>query len=65
MVVTNDDQIDEKIRMFLAHGNKDKYFHLLAGRNSRLDEIRAGILRVKLKYLNIWNERRERNEIRS
>jgi dTDP-4-amino-4,6-dideoxygalactose transaminase len=41
MVVTNDDQIDEKIRMLLAHGNKDKYFHLLAGRNSRLDEIRG------------------------
>lgn len=59
MVVTSDKQINEKLRMLRVHGSKDKYFHLLKGRNSRLDEIQAGILRVKLKYLNKWNEQRQ------
>ena len=59
MVVTNDEQIAEKIRMLRVHGSKNKYLHLLEGRNSRLDEIQAGILRVKLKYLNRWNEQRK------
>lgn len=58
MVVTNNEQITEKIRMLRVHGSKNKYFHLLEGRNSRLDEIQAGILRVKLNYLNSWNEQR-------
>ena len=66
MVLTNDEQIAEKIKMLRVHGSKNKYCHLLEGRNSRLDEIQAGILRVKLKYLNGWNEqRREKAKIYS
>ena len=60
MIVTNNQEISEKIRMLRVHGSKNKYFHLVQGRNSRLDEIQAGILRVKLKYLNKWNEQRRK-----
>ena len=66
MVAGDNEQIAEKIRMLRVHGSKNKYFHLVEGRNSRLDEIQAGILRVKLKYLNGWNEqRREKAKIYS
>ncbi len=58
MVVTNDENIAEKIKILRVHGSKNKYFHILEGRNSRLDEIQAGILRIKLKYLNEWNTKR-------
>jgi len=59
IAVTNDIKIAEKIKILRVHGSKNKYFHLIKGRNSRLDEIQAGILRVKLKYLNSWNEQRK------
>jgi len=58
MVVTNNSEINEKIRALRVHGSKERYFHFLKGRNSRLDELQATILRVKLKYLNTWNETR-------
>jgi len=59
MVTTDNEQIAEKIRLLRVHGSKNKYFHLFEGRNSRLDEIQAGILRIKLKYLDKWNEQRK------
>jgi len=58
MVVTSDDQIAEKLRMLRVHGSKNKYYHLFRGRNSRLDEIQAAVLRVKLKYLEQWSQAR-------
>lgn len=58
MVTTNDDGIAEKVRMLRVHGWKKKYFPEMLGYNSRLDEIQAAILRVKLKYLDAWNTRR-------
>jgi dTDP-4-amino-4,6-dideoxygalactose transaminase len=61
MVVTNDDEVAEKVRMLREYGQKNKYHHLMLGYNSRLDEIQAAILRVKLKYLDIWNEKRRKN----
>jgi len=53
MVITNNKNIADKIRLLRNHGSspKDKYKHLILGTNSRLDEIQAAILRVKLKYL--------------
>ncbi|NLI92265.1 MAG: DegT/DnrJ/EryC1/StrS family aminotransferase [Peptococcaceae bacterium] len=64
MVVTNDDQIAEKIRILRFHGSKNKYYHQEVGFNSRLDEIQAAILRVKFRYLNQWNAaRRNKAEI--
>jgi dTDP-4-amino-4,6-dideoxygalactose transaminase len=58
MVTTNDDRIAEKVRMLRMHGWKKKYFPEMLGYNSRLDEMQAAVLRVKLKYLDGWNARR-------
>ncbi len=57
-VVTNDDVLAKKIRMYVNHGRDTKYVHAFEGRNSRLDGIQAAILSVKLKYLDKWIERR-------
>ncbi len=63
MVATHNPDLAEKIRLLRNHGSspKEKYLNLILGTNSRLDAIQAAILRVKLKYLNKWN--RKRNEI--
>jgi dTDP-4-amino-4,6-dideoxygalactose transaminase len=58
MVVTNSDDLAEKIRMIRVHGSKKRYHHELLGVNSRLDTLQAGILLVKLKYVDEWNKRR-------
>ena len=58
MVTTNDDGVAEKVRMLRVHGWKKKYFPEMLGYNSRLDEMQAAVLRVKLKYLDTWNARR-------
>jgi len=58
MVVTNDEPLAKKLRMLRVHGIEKRYYHDLHGFNSRLDEIQAAILRVKLPHLNRWNARR-------
>lgn len=58
MVLTNDDELAEKVRAIKAHGSKKKYFHHTLGFNSRLDSMQAAILRVKLPHLDEWNEGR-------
>ncbi|QIZ69378.1 DegT/DnrJ/EryC1/StrS family aminotransferase [Oxynema aestuarii] len=58
MVVTNDDQVAEMARMLRVHGAKKKYHNEVLGYNSRLDTLQAAILRVKLPYLEQWNEGR-------
>ncbi len=60
MVVTNDKKLFEKLRLLRCYGEKRKYEHVLKGGNNRLDEIQAAILRVKLKYLDQWNEERRK-----
>lgn len=63
LVTTEDPQVAEKLRMLRVHGSKKKYHHELLGMNSRLDELQAAILRVKLRHLNAWTEaRRQRAE---
>lgn len=58
MLITDKRQIAEKARMLRVHGSRTKYEHIIHGYNSRLDELQAAILRVKLKYLDKWNEAR-------
>ena len=60
IVVTREKKLYEKLRLLRCYGEKTKYHHFLKGRNSRLDEIQAAILRVKLKYLDPWNEEKRR-----
>lgn len=55
MVVTDDEALAEKIRVLRVHGSKPKYYHTMVGYNSRLDELQAAILRVKLRYIDRWN----------
>ena len=57
-VVTNDDQVADKVRTLRNYGSHVKYFNDYQGLNSRLDELQAAILRVKLRYLEEWNGRR-------
>jgi dTDP-4-amino-4,6-dideoxygalactose transaminase len=61
MVITDNEQIMKRVRILRVHGAEKKYYHSTLGFNSRLDELQAAILRVKLKYLDDWNERRRRN----
>ena len=57
-VVTNDDAVAERARKLRAYGERERYESVLAGRNSRLDELQAAILAVKLPHVEEWNERR-------
>ncbi len=59
MIVTSDEKIKDKILMLRNHGSKKKYYHEELGYNSRLDEIQAAILRVKLRYLDSYIKRRQ------
>lgn len=60
MIVTNDDDIAELSQMLRVHGSKTNYNNELLGYNSRLDSLQACVLRVKLKYINQWNQTRRK-----
>lgn len=57
-VTTNDPAIAERIRVLRNYGSRVKYVNEVQGYNSRLDEMQAAILRVKLRYMDTWNARR-------
>lgn len=57
-ILTNNDNLAKKCRMIANHGRIEKYNHEFEGRNSRLDNLQAAILNVKLKHLEKWTERR-------
>ncbi len=57
-VTTNDEGLAREVRMLRDHGQSRKYYHDVEGYNGRLDAIQAGILRVKLHHLALWNEQR-------
>ena len=61
MVVTNDPDVAAHIRLLRTHGSLERYHHQMLGTNSRLDELQAAILRVKLRHLDRWNDARRRN----
>ncbi len=59
-VTTNDKIIADYIRSLRDYGSDKKYLYSYKGTNSRLDELQAAILRVKLKHLDVWNRRRQK-----
>ena len=58
-IVTNDKQLANTVRTLRNYGSQVKYSHELKGMNSRLDSLQAALLRVKLKHLDEWNNRRQ------
>jgi dTDP-4-amino-4,6-dideoxygalactose transaminase len=61
MVITKDHDTADRIRMLRNHGSKKTYYHTTVGYNSRLDELQAAILRVKLKHIDAMNANRRKN----
>lgn len=59
-VITNDKELADKVRALGNYGSDYKYHHIYQGTNSRLDEMQAAFLRVKLPHLDKWNEDRKR-----
>jgi len=60
-IITNDDELAKKARMYANHGALVKHQHKIEGINSRLDGLQAAVLNVKLKYLEKWTEQRREN----
>ncbi len=61
MIVTNDEKTAERIRMLRVHGSSIRYIHSEIGMNSRLDNLQAAVIRIKLRYLDKWLEARRNN----
>jgi len=58
LMITDNDRLAAELRVLASHGSRERYHHHVLGYNSRLDEIQAAILRVKLKRLDSFNNRR-------
>jgi dTDP-4-amino-4,6-dideoxygalactose transaminase len=61
MIVSTNADYADRARLLCNHGARPKYYHALIGTNSRLDSLQAAILRVKLKHLDRWSEKRAQN----
>lgn len=59
-ITTNDEQLFDKLSAVANYGSNEKYYHIYKGINSRLDEIQAAILNIKLKFLDEDNEKRRK-----
>ena len=61
MITTSDDRVAEKLRLLRNYGQRVKYYHAIAGTNSRLDTLQAAVLSIKLPHLDGWNAARRRH----
>lgn len=62
MITTSDETLAARLKLLRSHGQgSTKYLHEIVGTNSRLDELQAAVLRVKLKHLAEWNRKRNEN----
>lgn len=61
MVITNDAERDEKLKIFRNHGSKPKYYHRFIGGNFRLDTLNAAVVLAKLPHLDSWSAARQAN----
>jgi len=59
LILTNNKVLAQRLEILRNQGNKDRYHHLVLGRNNRLDALQAVVLSVKLKYLDKWNKKRQ------
>ncbi len=62
-IMTNNEELAEKLKTITNHGQSKKYHHDIIGCNSRLDSIQAAVLNVKLKYLDFYNQKRYKSAI--
>ncbi len=60
-IITNSDELAEKLKMYANHGALKKHSHSIAGINSRLDTLQAAVLNVKLPHIHKWNNMRAKN----
>lgn len=58
LISTGDENLAKRLKKLRVHGSEKRYYHDEIGYNSRLDEIQAAVVRIKLKYLDEWNKKR-------
>ncbi len=63
MITTNDEDLAQRLQIIRNQGAYPKYYHKVLGGNFRLDALQAAVLRVKLKYLESWTEKRRANAL--